>query len=136
MFHTDFAKVDRDVAMVVHVCCKRLFPMFHLFFRRMLQVCLSGCCICFTHMLQVFCLDVANACNGFRVFFSCFCKCFRGIFLLNVNVNEQRFGKPLLCFIDLIEYVHVKGCVQRTQPMGEVTSRHQETCLFSDTVNY
>jgi hypothetical protein len=35
MFHTDVAKVDRDVAdaaMVVHVCCKLLFSMFHLFF--------------------------------------------------------------------------------------------------------
>ena len=35
MFHMDVAKVDRDVsyvAMVVHVCCKLLFSMFHLFF--------------------------------------------------------------------------------------------------------
>jgi hypothetical protein len=35
MFHTDVAKVDRDVAhiaMVVHVCCKHLFSIFHLFF--------------------------------------------------------------------------------------------------------
>jgi hypothetical protein len=34
-FHTDVAKVDQDVAhvaMVVHVCCKLLFSMFHLFF--------------------------------------------------------------------------------------------------------
>jgi hypothetical protein len=28
--------------MVVHVCCKRLSPMFHLFFRRALQVCLPS----------------------------------------------------------------------------------------------
>jgi hypothetical protein len=30
-----WTKVDRDVtyiAMVLHVCCKRLFPMFYLFF--------------------------------------------------------------------------------------------------------
>jgi hypothetical protein len=35
VFHVDVAKVDRDVAyvaMVVHVCCKLLFPMFLLFF--------------------------------------------------------------------------------------------------------
>jgi hypothetical protein len=41
VFHMNVAKLDQDVpyaAMVVHVCCKRLFPMFHLFFRRMLQV--------------------------------------------------------------------------------------------------
>jgi hypothetical protein len=25
----------------------------------------SGCCICFTHMLQVFYLDVTYVCNGF-----------------------------------------------------------------------
>jgi hypothetical protein len=36
MFCIDVAKVDRDVvyvAMVVHLCCKRLSPMFHLFFQ-------------------------------------------------------------------------------------------------------
>jgi hypothetical protein len=35
LFHTDVAKVDRDVAyvaMVVHERCKLLFSMFHLFF--------------------------------------------------------------------------------------------------------
>jgi hypothetical protein len=34
VFYVDIVKVDRDiayVAMVVHVCCKLLFPMFHLF---------------------------------------------------------------------------------------------------------
>jgi hypothetical protein len=45
-FRMDVAKVDRDVAyvaMVVHLCCKRLFPMYRLFFRRMLQMRLSEC---------------------------------------------------------------------------------------------
>jgi hypothetical protein len=56
------------VAMVINICCKRLFPMFHLFFRRMLQVCLSECCICFIHMLLVFYLHVAYVCNDFQVF--------------------------------------------------------------------
>jgi hypothetical protein len=28
----DVAKVDRDVAIIVHVGCKRLSPMFYLFF--------------------------------------------------------------------------------------------------------
>jgi hypothetical protein len=56
MFHMDVAKIERDVeyvAMVVHVCCKRLFSMFHLF----LDVCCKNvylCCIYFTHMLQIF----------------------------------------------------------------------------------
>jgi hypothetical protein len=52
VFHTDVAYV----AMVVHVCCKLLFWMFHRFFRHMLQMCLSGCCVCFHtyDMIQVF----------------------------------------------------------------------------------
>jgi hypothetical protein len=33
VFHVDVAKVDWDVAMVVHVCCKILFLMFQLFFQ-------------------------------------------------------------------------------------------------------
>ena len=36
LFHMDVAKVDRHVAyvaMVVHVCCKLPFPMFHMFFQ-------------------------------------------------------------------------------------------------------
>jgi hypothetical protein len=62
VFCIDIAKVDQDVAyvaMVVHLCCKCLFLMFFCFFRCMLQVCLSGYCICITHMFQVFYLDVA-----------------------------------------------------------------------------
>jgi hypothetical protein len=56
VFHTNVVKVDRDVlyvAIVIHVCYKR-------------QACLSGCYICFTHILQVFYLDVAHVCNVFR----------------------------------------------------------------------
>jgi hypothetical protein len=76
MFHVDVAKLDRDVAyvvMVIHVCCKRLFQMFQLFqtyvtyvliwvlhmFHTYVASVLSGCCICFTYMLQMFYLDVA-----------------------------------------------------------------------------
>ena len=42
LFQMNVAKVDHDVAyvaMIVHVCCKCLFPMFHLFF-------LDACCKC------------------------------------------------------------------------------------------
>jgi hypothetical protein len=60
----DVAKVDRDVAyvaMVVYVCCMRLFLMFYLF----LDVCCKYvyldiayvshvCCKCFTWMLYMF----------------------------------------------------------------------------------
>jgi hypothetical protein len=86
VFHMDVAKVDSNVAyvaMVVHVCCKLLFSMFHLFFfRRTLQVCLSECCICLTHML-------ASVLSGYYIcyamvssVFRYFCKCFRYMFQL------------------------------------------------------
>ena len=64
MFQMNVVKVDRDltyVAMVVHVCCKLLFSMFHLFF---LDICCKYiyldvayvsriCCKCFTWMLHM-----------------------------------------------------------------------------------
>jgi hypothetical protein len=56
MFHMDVAKVERDVeyvAMVVHICCKRLFLMFHLFFRCMLQECLSILYIFHTYVVNI-----------------------------------------------------------------------------------
>jgi hypothetical protein len=49
---------------------------FICFFRHMLQMCLSGCCICFTHTLQVFYLDVAYVCNCFSSVFMCFMRMF------------------------------------------------------------
>jgi hypothetical protein len=57
----------------------------------MLQVCLSGCCIRFTYMLQVFYLDVAYV-------LQCFFKCFLGVF---ASVSEAYFE----CFICLQTYV-------------------------------
>jgi hypothetical protein len=35
VFHVDVAKVDRNIAyiaIVVHVCCKLMLPIFYLFF--------------------------------------------------------------------------------------------------------
>ena len=83
VFHMDVAKVDRDVTYVVvaaRVCCKRLSQCFIYFFIRMMQVCLFGCCICFTHMLQVFYLDVAYVFAIVSSVFRCFYKCFRCMF--------------------------------------------------------
>ena len=89
MFHMDIAKVNRDVAyvaMVVHVCCKLLFPMFHIFFQTyvasvfiwMLHMfhtyvasVLFGCYVCFAMVSSVF-ASVTDTC------FKCFiylCKC-------------------------------------------------------------
>jgi hypothetical protein len=63
LFQTYVASVFYlDIAYVSHICCKSMFGMFQLFQSYiaisvfMLQVVsvLSGCCICFTHMLQVY----------------------------------------------------------------------------------
>jgi hypothetical protein len=54
----------------------------------MLQVCLSGFCICFTHKLQVFYLDVAYVLIWFQVFF---CKCFICLLLYIASVASRCF---------------------------------------------
>jgi hypothetical protein len=70
----DVAKVDHDVAyvaLVVHLCCKHLSLIFHLFFSDICCKCvLSGCCICFTHMLQVFHFNVAYVLQWLHTYFS------------------------------------------------------------------
>jgi hypothetical protein len=72
VFHLDVAKLDQDVAyvaMVVHVYCKLLFQRFICFFRRMLQVCLSRCCICFhTYVTNI----LSGCCIWFAMVFKCF----------------------------------------------------------------
>ena len=76
LFHADVAEVDRDVAyvaMVVYICCKCLFPMFHLCFWMYVAsvfyldvVYVSHiCCKCFIWILHMFC-------NDFQVFSRCF----------------------------------------------------------------
>jgi hypothetical protein len=51
MFHMNVAYVE--------ACCNISVPnVSSVFFRRMLQVCLFRCCLCFIHILQVFYLDV------------------------------------------------------------------------------
>ena len=57
----DVAKVDRDVAMVVHVCCKRLSPMLHLFFYTYVASVLDACLKCFICLLLCV-ASVASAC--------------------------------------------------------------------------
>jgi hypothetical protein len=89
------AKVDRDVAyvaMVVYVCCKRLFPMFHLFF----QTYVTGMFIWMLHMLHIYVANVLSGCcvrvcNGFQVFFMC----------VFTSVSDAYFK----CFICLYAYV-------------------------------
>jgi hypothetical protein len=67
LFHKYVASVFYlDVVYISQICCKSVFKIFHLFQSYaaisafMLQVAsvLSGCCICFTHMFQVYVLNV------------------------------------------------------------------------------
>jgi hypothetical protein len=81
VFRMDVAKVDRDVAyvaMAMPSCCKRLFQMFYLFFRRMLQAFylnvayVASVFIWMLHML-------AMTFNCFQVFYKCF-RCMLQLF--------------------------------------------------------
>jgi hypothetical protein len=63
LFHMDVAEVDRGMLHMLqlsqrHVAsvCFECFQKYvsSVFSERMLRVCLSGCPICFTHMLHVF----------------------------------------------------------------------------------
>jgi hypothetical protein len=94
---------QRYVASVSDGCCKSrsgcciccngctcmllVSQIFICVFRRILQVCLYGCCICFTYILQVF------YCVLLQLFFT-----FSGVFL---NVLEVCFK----CFIYLQTYI-------------------------------
>jgi hypothetical protein len=59
---------DLDVAYVSHICCNNMFRMFQLFesyvavsvFMLQVSSVLSGCCICFIHILQVYVSDVSS----------------------------------------------------------------------------
>jgi hypothetical protein len=80
----DVAKVDQDVAyvaMIVHVHCKCLFSMFHLFF----QTYVASMFIWMFHMFHIYVANVLSGCCicvaiVFKCFSRCFCKCFRRIF--------------------------------------------------------
>ena len=72
MFNADVTKVDRDVAyvaMVVHVCCKSLFQMFHRFFQTYVAS-------VFIWMLHMFHKYVASILSGCCVYFTIVFKCF------------------------------------------------------------
>jgi hypothetical protein len=108
VFHADVAKVDRNVtyvAMIVHVCCRCLFPMFHLFFQTYVAsvfIWMSGyvlhiCCKCFIWILhmsaivfQVFSC-VSNVC------FECFSCFVRMLQFFNLDVSKIDWGCRAYC---------------------------------------
>jgi hypothetical protein len=60
---------QRHVVSVCFECFRCFRDMFHLCFsERILQVCLSGCCICFTHTLHVFIWMLRMVAMVFQVF--------------------------------------------------------------------
>jgi hypothetical protein len=92
VFHADVTKVDWDVlyvAMVVHVCCKLLFPMFYQFF---LDICCKRVYLDVAYVSQIYCkCFIWIFCmfyNGFQVFLMCFCKCFRCMFQVFYLVSD------------------------------------------------
>jgi len=143
VFHMDVAKVDRDVAYVaiaIHKCCKRLFQIFHLFFRRMLQVFLFWCCICFTDMLQVFlsvyfiCFAMASqVCSGaFAIVSDTRFKCFICLQIDVVNISSGcfksrtsivRIAMWLNCHSRLLQLLERRGCVWEAEGWSIVWPR-------------
>jgi hypothetical protein len=81
-------------------------------FRRTLQVCLSGCCICFTHMLQ--------ACKCFILMFRMFAmifKCISGVFfkcfqkhVSSVSSIVERMLQVLYLDVSKVDRVLHIGC--------------------------
>jgi hypothetical protein len=109
VFQMDVAKVDRDIAyvvIVIHVCCKRLFKCFICVFGCMLQMFLSGYCIYFTHMLQVFYMDVAYAYNGFQAFSGVFCKCSKSMFKVFYLSSDVCVSVASGCFKSRFSVAH------------------------------
>ena len=93
-----------DVAMVVHVCCKRPFQMFHLFF----QTYVASVLIWMLHMFHIYVASVyvrnvssvsVLCCN--KCFHVASCKCF--IWMLHmfhthvINVCFKYFNVSVLC---------------------------------------
>jgi hypothetical protein len=80
------------------ICCNGCTHMLQrsvpnvssVFLDVLLQVYLSGCCIRFTHMSQVFYLDIAYVCNSLQVFLYVFASvlevCFRCFICLQTYV--------------------------------------------------
>ena len=87
-FHADIAKVDQDVAyvaMVVHVCCKRLFPIFHLCFRTYVTS-------VFIWMLHIFHIYVASVLSGFCLCVAMVFKRFSSVHLSSYICYKKDIG--------------------------------------------
>jgi hypothetical protein len=108
---------------------------FICFFKHMLQMCLSRCYICFTHMLQMFYLHVVYVNNGFQVFFVsvldiCF-KCFICLQTYVASIASECF-KSRSSVAHLMRVKSGKG--RQRSPLGRgpldgrMKSRHGRGC--------
>jgi hypothetical protein len=86
MFQMYVAKVDLDVAMAIHVCCKCMFQMFRLFS--------NICCKCFIWMLYML-----------HWLYTYFCRCMFQIFQLFSNICCKWFIRTLYMLHWLYTYV-------------------------------
>jgi hypothetical protein len=85
----DVAEVDRDVAyvaMIIHVCCTLLFPMFHPFFIYVARV-----LIWILHMFHAYVVsDLSRCCiylQWFQVFFGVFASALDAYFKCLISLN-------------------------------------------------
>jgi hypothetical protein len=72
VFQIDVTKVDRDVAYVANDYTRMLqgcvLNFSSVFQKHVASVFCFGCCICFTHILQLFYLDLHMLPIAFQVF--------------------------------------------------------------------
>jgi hypothetical protein len=101
VFDMDVAKVDWGRCCI---CCKWLYTYvvsvyskyFICFFRRMLQACLFGCCICFTHMLQLFYLEAVYVLQWLF-------KCFQ-VFLQVFQTHVSSVSSAFICMLQIFHF--------------------------------
>jgi hypothetical protein len=112
VFHIDVVKVDWDVAyvaMIIHVCCKLLFLMFHLFFKMYVAS-------VFIWILHMFYTYVASGFISMFVYvlqwlLKCF-KVFFQVFKMHVSSVSSIFRRILQIFyldvskVDWVLYYH------------------------------
>jgi hypothetical protein len=90
VFYAEVVKVDQNVAhavMIVHLCCKFLFPTFHLFFHTYV----ASMFIWMLHMFHTYVVNVLSRC----------CICFTMVFKCFSNASDAYFK----CFICIQTYV-------------------------------
>jgi hypothetical protein len=129
VFYMDVAKVDRDVAhvaTVIHVCCKRLFQIFHLFFQTYVASVFIWMLYMFhTYLASVFFSMLHIFCNGFfKCFYNVSYACFKYFICLQTmlqmfHLDVSKVDRVLLLGTHLPACCSCRGTDDRVQ-----ASRH------------